>query len=120
MIKSLLLSLLTLTCLQAKVINPDDLSDIYIEAILFVTVFTLLSIISYIYSKKHAKQYAKENPSSKQDVPETSKESDEAISADHTVTVKNETDRLMELSKMLKNGLITEEEFQLLKQKSIS
>ena len=102
---------------QTKAIDPDDLSDIYTEAILFIAVFGLLSIISFIISKKHAAQYAQKNLSPKQASPESVIEDTEAVPASDTVA---DADRLTELSKMLKDGLITEEEFQTLRQKLIS
>ena len=123
MMKLLFLPLWALTSLQAKGIDPDDMSEIYTEAILFVAVFGLLSIISFIVSRKHAKQYAEKGISSKQDEPEAPKETTETIPADHAETAEtaeNEVDKLIELSKMLKEGLITEEEFQLFKKKLIS
>jgi len=113
MTKWLFLPLLTLAPLQAKAINPDDLYDIYIEAILFVAIFALMSVISIVISRRHAKEYAQSNPVLKPDIPNKSAETTETDALSGT----NETDRLVELSKMLKEGVLTEEEFQLLKQK---
>ncbi len=110
----LLLSLLTLTSLQAEGIDQESLGDIYTEAIWFVAVFALMSIISFVVSRKHAKEYAQKNPSPKQSSPEKPDEPAEEISANPTDTGKNEIDRLTELSKMLKDGLLSEEEFQIL------
>jgi len=55
--KALLTLPLLLTSLLAESISQNDLNNIYKEAILFVSVFGIMGIISYIYSKKHAKEY---------------------------------------------------------------
>ncbi len=114
------LPLLALTSLQADGINPDDLGSIYTEAVLFVALFTLMSVFSFIVSKKHAKKYTREHSSPKQSSPEAPNVTDSAISSNDAVANEDKTDRLIALSKMLKEGLITEKEFQLFKQKLIS
>ena len=120
MMKWLFPALMVLTSLRADAIDPDDLSNIYTEAVLFVAVFALMSIISFIISRKHARQYDQKNPFSKQSSPEKPEEPAEEISADPAAADTNEIERLVELSKLLKDGLLTKEEFQILKQKLIS
>ena len=118
MIKRLLTPLVILSSLHAEEIekvqkiDPDTLSSIYIEAALFVAVFTLMSIASIIISKKHAKQNALKDQKErkKQKAQEEAEKRSQASSIEHTP----EKERVAELSKMLKDGLITDEEFQVL------
>ncbi|MGB5965160.1 MAG: hypothetical protein WBF77_06660 [Sulfurimonadaceae bacterium] len=115
MVKWLLLPLLTLTSLEAEGIDPDKLSEIYTEGIWFVAVFAVMSIISYIVSKRHAKQYTQKQRSAKQRVPQAVNRTDKPITTDQTGTTANKADRLAELSKLVDDGLLREEEFQLLR-----
>ncbi len=110
MIKQLLASLLISSYLYAEAIDPEDLESIYIEAALFVTVFGLMSVVSFIISKKHAKQNALKDLQKKEE--ESAKN---AQVAPIEQPKKNKHKRAEELSNMLKDGLITEEEFQTLK-----
>ncbi len=99
----LFLILLTSTLLGANGFDNEELSSIYTEAFIFISVFAVMSIISIIISKKHAKQYAQKSSASR------AKEKERA----QANPVKN---RLLELSKLVNTGLLTEEEFQTLKQ----
>ncbi len=92
-----LLPLLLITSLQAGATSSEDLSSIYMEAVLFIGIFGTMGIISFFISRKQANKYVKENPVIKE----------EPLS-------KLET-RMLELSRLLKNGILTEEEFQVLK-----
>ena len=83
--------------LNAKDVTSSELNDIYTEAILFVAVFAIMGLISFIYSKKHAKEYKKKEKVSPKPTVDTSKE-----------------DRIVELSKMLDNDILTKKEFELL------
>ena len=102
--KWLLLSLLTLTSLRAEEVNPEQLSAIYTEAIWFVVVFGTMAIISYIYSSRHAKQYTAKQAS---DVTQK-----KALAAEKA---HQREKRLDELSTLVKDGLLKEEEFQILR-----
>ena len=121
MIKQLLLPLFMISSLFSKDIEemdkiiplaPEVEKSIYIEATLFVVVFALMSIISIIISKKHAKQNAIKDREKreKQKTQEDERERSQVNSIEDT----RETKRVTELSKMLKDGLITDEEFQVL------
>jgi len=121
MIKRLLTSLLIFSSLSAKSIeemdemvplNPDVVQDLYVESALFVAVFTLMSIISIIISKKHAAQNLLDDRKKR----EEKKAQDEAEkrSQPSFIEESNETKRVEELSKILKDGLISYEEFQVL------
>ncbi len=113
MIKQLLTPLLISSYLHAEGIDPGDLKSIYMEAALFVTVFGLMSIVSFVISKKHAKQNALKNLQKKE---EESAKNAQAIPIEQSE--ESEDKRTEELSKMLKDGLITKKEFQILKDNS--
>ena len=49
--------LLTVTFLNAQAATDEQLNSIYAEAILFVAVFGVMGIVSFIYSRRHAKAY---------------------------------------------------------------
>jgi len=93
-------------------LNPEVVQNLYIESALFVAVFTLLSIVSIIISKKHAAQNLL-NDKKKREEKKAQKEA-EKKSQPSFIEEANETKRVEELSKMLKDGLITDEEFQVL------
>ena len=117
MIKRLLTSLLIFSSLYAEEIEeiqplaPEVVKSLYIESALFVAVFTLMSIISIIISKKHAAQNLLDD---KKKRAKKAKEEAEKISQPSFIEEPNETKRVEELLKMLKDGLITDEEFQVL------
>lgn len=117
MAKQLLAPLLIFSYLHAEGIDPEELNSIYIEAVLFVTVFGLMSVASFIISRKHAEQNALKDLQKKRSQEEVKKNS-QAISAKHSDDTPKESKRVSELSKMLKDGLITDEEFQTLKSTS--
>ncbi len=110
MTKQLLMPLLIFSTLHAEGIDPEELESIYIEAALFVTVFGLMSIASFIISRKHAKQNV---------LKDLQKKEEERAKNPQEIPTKHpdngETKRVKELSNMLKDGLITEKEFQTLK-----
>ena len=118
MIKQLLTPLLLFSSLYAEEIeeieplSPEVVQGLYIEAALFVAVFTLMSIISIIISKKHAAQ----NELADREKREKQKAEEEAEKRSQPNLNKEtaEEKRVTELSKMLKDGLITDEEFQVL------
>jgi len=73
------------------------MESIYFEALLFVAVFGGMSIISIIISKKHAKAY----------VPEVIEEENPLNKFDQ---------RIEELRSLANRGLLTNKEFQILKE----
>ena len=95
MIKLLTISLILLSSLYAGSPTQSEQNSIYMEAILFVTVFGVMGIVSYIYSKKHAKEY---KPPKKEVIEEKSPYAD----------------RVAELSEMVKKNLLSKKEFELL------
>ncbi len=98
MIKIYILSLIFATSTYANAIAQDNLNSIYTEAILFVSVFGIMGIISYIYSSRHAKNYIKKDVIIEKEEEERSKYAD----------------RIEELSEILKKDLITQGEFNIL------
>ena len=115
MIKRLLTPLLIFSSLYAEEIqeiDPDVMNSIYIEAALFVAVFTLMAIASIIISKKHAAQNLLNDR--KKRAEKKAQEEAEKRSQASSIEEPKETERVEELSKMLKEGLITDEEFQVL------
>ena len=121
MIKQLLTPLFIFSSLSGKSIeemdemaplNPEVVQNLYIESALFIAVFTIMSIVSIVISKKHAAQ----NALADKEKREKQKAQEEAEQRSQASSIKesNETKRVTELSKMLKDGLITEDEFQVL------
>ena len=114
MIKRLLTPLLIFSSLYAEDIeeiqplDPEVVKSLYIESALFVAVFTLMAVASIIISKKHAAQ----------NLLNDRKKRAEKRSQASSIEEPKETKRVEELSKMLKEGLITDEEFQVLKNAS--
>ncbi|MEA3369790.1 MAG: hypothetical protein U9Q40_00450 [Campylobacterota bacterium] len=95
--KFLLLITLFGSALLSKEISASVENSIMIEAIMFVAVFGGMGVISYIYSSRHAKAYKK--PESVAEVV-----TEEMIKAN----------RIAELRQLLKNKVLSEEEFELL------
>jgi hypothetical protein len=122
MIKRLLTPLLIFTSLYAEKseevqpLDPEVVQSLYIESALFVAVFALMSIISIVISKKHAAQ----NLLNDRKKREAKKAQEEAEKRSQPVSMSEpeETSRVTELSKMLKDGLITDEEFKILSKAS--
>lgn len=118
MIKRLLTSLLIFSSLYAEEIeeiqplDPEVVKSLYIESALFVAVFTLMSIVSIIISKKHAAQNLLNDKKKREE--KKAQEETEKRSQPSFIEEPHETKRVEELSKMLKDGLITDEEFQVL------
>jgi len=118
MLKFILLSSLSYLSLFATELNSDQLNSIYKEAGLFVVVIGIMSVISIVYSRRHAKQYEIDNPLENRKTVRKKALEDELKKQFQMRALDkngNKIDRMMELSKMLKDGIITEDEFQSLK-----
>jgi len=95
----LILFILSLkTFLFATAVTQSQQQSILMEAALFVSVFGIMGIISYIYSNRHAKAYKPKKVSVEEEVIEK------------IINI----DRVSELSEMLKKGMLTKKEFELL------
>ncbi len=90
-------------------------SSIYIEGVLFVVVFGLMSIISIIISKRNAKKYELENPLEKRREARKKEQLQKGLDNISALENDDKITKLLELSKMLDNEIITKEEFQSLK-----
>ncbi len=122
MIKQLLTPLLIFSSLYAEEIeeiqplDPEVVKSLYIESALFVTVVILMSVISIVISKKHAAQNLLDDRKKREEAKakkETEKNTTPSA-INHDNDNSGETKRVTELSKMLKDGLITKDEFQVL------
>ena len=117
MIKQLLTSLLIFSSLHAEEseevqpLDPEVVQSLYIESALFVAVVILMSVISIVISKKHAAQNLLDDRKKREELKaqEAQKESQPSL-----VEESDESNRVKELSRMLKDGLITDEEFKIL------
>lgn len=118
MIKRLLTPLLIFSSLYAEEIeevqplDPEVVQSLYIESALFVAVVILMSVISIVISKKHAAQNLLDDKKKREE--KKVQEEAEKRSQPGFIEEPHETKRVVELSKMLKDGLITDEEFQVL------
>jgi len=118
MVKRLLTSLLIFSSLYAEEIeevqplDPEVVQSLYIESALFVAVVILMSVVSIVISKKHAAQNLLDDRKKREE--QKAQEEAEKRSQPATSKEPEETARVKELSKMLKDGLITDEEFKIL------
>ena len=97
MIKITTLIISLVTFLNAQAATEEQLNSIYKEATLFVIVFGIMGVISFVYSRRHAKEY---------------KPKKEVIEL--TPYQKACKKRLKELKEMLENEVITADEFEVL------
>ncbi len=100
--KLTLFILLCAVSLYAQEATSDQLNGIYTEALLFIGIFGTMGIISYVYSSRHAKVYA------------PSQEVLQRIEREKAQKLLREA-RVEELSEMLQNDMLTNEEFLILK-----
>jgi membrane protein implicated in regulation of membrane protease activity len=99
------LTVFSVTLLQATEATAQEMQSIRTEAVLFVVIFSVMSIVSIVISKRQAKKYEQEKRSSKQD--------DEIKS--EVVQVDMISRRVEELEKLVHEGVLTQEEFDILK-----
>ena len=84
--------------------NAEISNSIYLEAVAFILVFFIMSVISYRISSRHAKEYAIKNQEKMQARREAKKDE-----------VQSKEDRIVELQNMLNSKIITEDEFLMMK-----
>ena len=92
----ILIFFILFSSLYANDVSQEKLNSIYMEAVLFVLVFGVMGIISYIYSSKHAKAYKPKK--------------------EEVIKDRLKADRIEELRELLQKELITKVEFDLLKE----
>jgi len=85
------------------------------EAAIFFIAFTILSIVSLVISKRNAKKYELENPLQERKDRARKEKLIERHIHNSLVTIKGKEHTSAQLSKSLKNKIINEEEFQMLK-----
>ena len=102
----------TLYAEEIEPLDPEVVQSLYIESALFVAVFTLMSIVSIVISKKHAAQNLINDRKKRE-----ARKAEEELKKSNTEEPK-ENPRTTELLKMLKDGLITNEEFEILRKAS--
>ena len=117
MIKQLLTLPLILSSLYADEIeevqplDPEVVQSLYIESALFVAVVILMSVVSIVISKKHAAQNLLDDRKKRE---EQKAQEAQKVSQASLVEDSKDSKRVKELSKMLKDGLITDDEFKIL------
>lgn len=88
---------------------------IFNEAIIFFVFFVALAIVSFIISKKNAKKYEDENPlQERKDAARKERLADMYLNSS-MIKVKGKDVILSDLSKLLEEKIINEEEFEILK-----
>ena len=101
---------------NAKGMDSDTLHGIVKDAVLFFTLFTIMSIISIIISKKHAKNYELKHPIHERKAAERKRKLIEHYLNSSSIKIKGKAATLLEISKLLEEKLIDEEEFEILKE----
>ena len=99
MIKYFLLLFLFTNLLFAQEATQEQLNSIYQEALLFIAVFGVMGILSYIYSTRHAKEYVPKEP--------TQEEIDAKAFRER---------RVKELAELLEKNVVTKTEYEILHQ----
>ncbi len=90
-------------------------SSIFNEALLFIVIFGTMFIISFFITKRNAKAYELKNPLKDRKVIVREEKLVEKYLNSSLTKIKGTTTLLLELSKLLKNKTINEEEFKILK-----
>ena len=108
--------LLLVISLYAEGIDDADLEGIYTEALWFVAVIGVMSAVSFVVSRRNAQNYEEELRLKKiAQVDEASEKYE--MEKSKVAPSSSEVDRLLELSKMHKEGLLSKEEFMAFKLK---
>jgi len=100
---------------EVQPLDPEVVQSLYIESALFVAVFILMSVVSIVISKKHAAQNLLDDQKKREAKAEAEKAQEtQKVSQASPVKESKESKTVKELSKMLKDGLISDEEFKIL------
>ena len=100
---------------EVQPLDPEVVQSLYIESALFVAVFILMSVVSIVISKKHAAQNLLDDRKKREAKAEAEKAQEaQKVSQASPIKESKESKRVKELSKMLKDGLISDEEFKIL------
>ena len=114
MLRSGILLLFSLS-LFAEGMDEAALEGIHTEALWFVAVIAVMSVVSFVVSRRNAQKYEEKMQEQKalQQEEADREPASEASEAEEGL----EVDRLLELAKLHKEGLLTQEEFMAFKMK---
>ena len=108
--------------LKAEGLSDEALGPIYSEALWFVGVIAVMGVISFVISSRNAKKYeiemlAKREREKSEEVVEKRDEVVAVASEEEPESKESQVDRLLELSKLHKEGLLSKDEFMAFKLK---
>ena len=99
---------------HAGEISSDALDGIFVEAVLFIMLFTIMGIVSFFISRKHAQKYEQKNPLHER---RTARKKRELIERFLTInSARNKDAVLLWLSKLVEKNMIDAEEFKILEE----
>ena len=104
--------------LFAEGMDEAALEGIHTEALWFVAVIAVMSVVSFVVSRRNAQKY--EEKMRQQKAQQQEKEAEVSVAETEVVEPQTdvlEVDRLLELSKLHKEGLLSYEEFMAFKTK---
>ena len=105
------LSIFMINSLKAEGLSDEALGPIYTEALWFVGVIAVMGVISFVISSRNAKKYAEKMALEKSEEALVEIEVEPTFSELALDEGDSEVDRLLELSKLHKEGLLSKEEF---------
>jgi len=116
------LSLFLINNVTAKGISDEALGPIYTEALWFMSVVGVMAVISFVISSRNAKKYeikmlAKREREKREEVVKKRAEVVTVVPEEEPEVKVSEVDRLLELSKLHKEGLLSKDEFMAFKMK---
>ncbi len=104
--------------LHAEGIPEEKLGAIYTEALWFVGVIGVMAVISFVVSSRNAKRYEEQLAREKREVAVEKEKVDEVMVTpvdEQSLEDGSSVDRLLELSQLHKEGLLSEAEFMVFK-----
>jgi len=95
--------------------DSNALDGMFIEAAFFIAIIVIMAIVSLIISKKNAKKYELEHPvQDRKDAQRKRKLVDKYLNSSF-IKINGKDAAFLELSMLLRNETIDEEEFKILK-----
>ena len=108
------LSLFLINNVTAKGISDEALGPIYTEALWFVGVFAVMGVISFVISGRNARKHEAALLAKRE---QQAAEVVTVVPEEEAEDKESEVDRLLELSKLHKEGLLSKDEFMAFKLK---
>ena len=108
------LSILTINSLRAEGISDEALGPIFTEASWFVGVIVVMGVISFVISGRNARKHEAELLVKRE---QQAAAVVAVVSEEESEVQESEVDRLLELSKLHKEGLLSKDEFMAFKMK---